>query len=80
MAKYRNPWSADGYGPTFYETDKRPTIYRGYEIYQRVPGAFDLVFNGTCIRQMAGLNGAKMAADAHAEGRTYPEGHEFPTI
>lgn len=60
---YRNPWHANGHGPAEYATNARPTRYRGCLIYQRVPGGFDVVENGVCLAQRAGLRGAKKAID-----------------
>jgi hypothetical protein len=57
MAIYRNPWhkqGADHYGPAFYETEAKPIEYRGYQIYQRLPGAgVDIVKDGVCVTQRA---------------------------
>jgi hypothetical protein len=65
MYAYLNPWhkpEASHYGPKMYETDVEPVKYLGYLIYQRVHGAvWDVVKDGKCITQRAGLNGAKQA-------------------
>ena len=71
MARYRNtfhkPFDAAS-GPEFYETDVGPTEYKGFKIYQRFRGCFDVVLNELddprCITQRAGLNGAKRFIDA----------------
>jgi hypothetical protein len=69
--RYKNPWHKPGkpeYGPAFYETTARPTEYHGCLIYQRIKGAcWDVVRDGACIHQMAGLNGAKRAIDQDIE-------------
>ena len=62
-ATYANPWHANGNGPERYTTDVKPTSYRGCLIYQRVAGSFDVVENGVCLTQRAGLRGAKKAID-----------------
>lgn len=52
MHRYKNPWHP--YGPEFYETDAKPMIYRGYEVYQRIPGeGVDVVKDGVCVTQRA---------------------------
>ena len=62
-ARYRNPWHTPGkpeYGPPEYTTGVKPTEYRGYLIYQRISGhVWDVVKDGVCITQRAGINGAK---------------------
>lgn len=67
MATYRNPWhkTNGGYGPAMYETSAKPVVYGGYEIFERVAGhVWDVVKDGVCITQRAGINGAKQAIDA----------------
>jgi hypothetical protein len=61
-ARYKNPWHKPlkpMYGPEFYETEVDPIEYRGYLIYERLPAVFDIVRDGVCLSQYAGLNGAK---------------------
>jgi hypothetical protein len=68
---YRNPWHKPfdaSYGPALYRTAATPRPYRGYLIYERVPGSYDVVSNGTCITQRAGLNGAKRFIDQLLDG------------
>lgn len=70
MARYRNPWHNPHdktYGPEFYEAETRPTEYKGFEIYQRHSGCFDVVVDNECKTQMAGINGAKQWIDREAE-------------
>lgn len=66
-ASYANPWhdpSASKYGPAEYETDVTPMEYRGYLIYERIPGqCWDVVLDGVCMTQRAGLRGAKQYVD-----------------
>lgn len=51
-------------GPENYSTDAKPVLYRDYLIYQRIAGhVWDVVKDGACITQLAGLNGAKRAID-----------------
>ncbi len=58
------------YGPAEYTTDAKPTEYKGYLIYERIKGSvWDIVKDGTCIHQMAGLNGAK----SHIDEMTAPK-------
>lgn len=67
---YRNPWHKPGrpeYGPEFYSTDRAPRKYRGYLIYHRLPEVWDVVKDGVCVTQRAGLNGAMQAIDAILE-------------
>jgi hypothetical protein len=82
-ATYKNSWykkyPADDFrksiGPEFYESDSVPVEYAGLFIYQRQEFGypiFDVVQNGICVSQRAGLNGAKQAAEAivNAAGQT----------
>jgi hypothetical protein len=70
MARYRNPNHNphdDKFGPEFYETDAKPTEYKGFQIYHVHNLRFDCVQEGlsgpVCKMQMAGLNGAKRYID-----------------
>ncbi len=67
MATYTNPSynrHLAMYGLEFYETDKKPESYRGYLIYQRIPGSvWDVVKDGACVAQRAGPNGARAVVD-----------------
>ena len=73
MATYKNPWHILGkqrggkstaYGPPEYQTYATPTEYKGYLIYERIPGSvWDVVKDGVCVTQRAGLGGAKQAID-----------------
>jgi len=62
-ARYRNPWHKNGYGPEFFETEKRPRKYRGHLIYHPHGGRFDVVLDDVCLTQRAGFNGAKEYID-----------------
>lgn len=68
MATYTNPWYKPGkpeYGPPTYETRAVPMEYHGYLIYERIPGTcWDVVKDGACVTQRAGLSGAKWFIDA----------------
>lgn len=65
---YKNPWHRKGHGPPKYRTESRPTKYRGHLIYQRIKGhVWDVVKDGACITQRAGMGGAKRAIDAITE-------------
>lgn len=79
-AKYRNPWhspcSTDS--TTHFTTSVRPTEYRGYQIYERVPHSWDVVKDGCCIRQLAGFKGATACVDAHIAGKNYPPEFSWP--
>lgn len=70
MTTYINPWHRAGaahYGPAMYETTAKPVSHAGCEIYERVKGhVWDVVRDGVCLAQMAGLNGAKRAAEDSA--------------
>lgn len=66
MATYKNSFYNPEvkYSEVEFTTDTRPVEYKGFLIYQRVKGlVFDVVENGICIIQCAGLNGAKKAID-----------------
>lgn len=60
MSIYQNPWhkGGKGYGPAFYEAERKVTSYCGFDIYYRA-GCFDVVREGVCQIQMAGISGAK---------------------
>ena len=63
---YSNPWHRSGkpeYGPQFFETDSRPTPYRGYLIFHRLRDCWDIVKDGECVSQCAGPNGARARID-----------------
>lgn len=68
---YRNPWhqpTQSQYGPARYSTDATPTEYRGFLLYERIPGpvgrcVIDVVRDGECVTQRAGMNGARRAVD-----------------
>ena len=70
-ARYRNkshnPFNP-AQGPEFYETDVKPTEYKGFRIYRRLDKCFDCVIEDVggepvCRGQYAGLNGAKRFID-----------------
>jgi len=67
MTTYKNPWHKPQnpmYGPENYSTDSKPVLYCNYLIYERIAGhVWDVVKDGACITQLAGLNGAKRAID-----------------
>lgn len=68
MVTYKNPWykpKNPTYGPEYYTTDAKPLEYKGFSIYERfIDICFDVVKDGTCISQRAGLNGAKRFIDS----------------
>lgn len=65
MATYRNPWHRPAkIGPASYTTEATPIEHGGYLIFERVAGhVWDVVKDGVCITQRAGLNGAKTAIE-----------------
>lgn len=68
LARYKNPWHKPfaqfTNGPEFFETDKSPKEYGGFLIYERIPGKCrDVVKDGECVAQRAGMTGAKQAID-----------------
>lgn len=67
MARYKNKWFPK-YGPEYFETEDLGVEYHGYMIYQRPDPdtgimIFDIVKDGVCVSQMAGINGAYRAID-----------------
>ena len=66
QATYINPFHNLNYqssAPVFTTTAK-PKEYRGFLIYERINGSsFEVVQDGVCITQRAGMNGAKSAID-----------------
>lgn len=71
MATYKNPWHKPNkpeYGPAEYSTEAAPIHYRGYSLYERIPGpigrcCWDVVKDGACVGQYAGPNGARGFVD-----------------
>lgn len=65
--QYINPWhhpNRTDYGPSHFTTEALPTAYSGFQIFQRIEGhVWDVVKNGRCVAQRAGINGAKRAID-----------------
>jgi len=66
MARYRNSFHnphSTQYGPEYYETDAKPIEFMGVQIYERLKGiCWDVVVDGVCVANRAGLNGAEKAA------------------
>lgn len=79
---YGNPWHKPGrpeYGPEFYQTDANPSEYRGYLIYHRTMSVWDVVDNGVCVTQRAGINGARSAIDKiHINAAQFSVTHSKP--
>ena len=67
MATYANAFyqpRTNGSDPAVYATDVAPIEYRGFRIYQRLRKVcFDVVTDGVCVGQYAGLSGAKGLID-----------------
>jgi len=65
MTQYKNTWHnpASRDSKEFFETDAKPIHYKGYDIFRRLPECYDIVKDGICIHQRAGLNGAKETID-----------------
>jgi len=69
--RYKNPWHSkrDRFSKSHFETDARPIKYGDCIIYHRIRSTskggdvWDVVLNGLCVTQRAGLNGAKQAID-----------------
>lgn len=63
---YQNPWykpRRPEFGPKRFATTAKPMEYRGHQIYHRLPQVFDVVRDGVCISQRAGMGGAKRHVD-----------------
>jgi hypothetical protein len=71
MTTYKNPWHKrfePMYGPAEYITNVQPEEYKGFLIYERIDEAvWDVVKDGACVTQRAGINGAKRYIDEVAE-------------
>lgn len=53
----------------YYESEKKPVEYRGYQIFQRVKNSvFDVVKDGVLFSMRAGRNGAKKYVDTLVDG------------
>jgi len=64
QTEYLNSWhSARSIDPRIYRTDVTPIEYRGHQIFHRTEHCFDVVSDGICIAQYAGLSGAKGIID-----------------
>ena len=67
---YKNSYST---GPDVFITESEPVCHAGAFIYERkdpdtgIP-VWDVVIDGVCVAQRAGLNGAKEAAEDFAHG------------
>ncbi|MCD7983390.1 MAG: hypothetical protein LUG19_03935 [Desulfovibrio sp.] len=68
--EYKNPWYETlgrkglSFDPPVYRTNATPTEYKGYLIFERISKTcFDVVKDGVCVSQCAGLNGAKRRID-----------------
>jgi len=62
---YLNPWSADPIGkPEFFSTQVKPVQYRGFQIFHRHAGVYELVKDGVCLTQRGGGGAMKSLADA----------------
>jgi len=71
MTKYQNPWHdplKPYHGPECYHTAVEPEEYKGFLIYHRTPLVWDVVLDGVCVTQRAGINGARKYIDQHAAG------------
>jgi hypothetical protein len=79
VERYRNPWhqgadKVNAYGPPLYTTDVKSKEYKGHLIYERIKGmCWDVVKDGVCVTQRAGLSGAKKAIDNLVNGGTWNE-------
>ncbi len=68
MFSYTSNWRGDKGQPMNYTCETKPEEYRGYQLFTRIKGkpgnqVIDVVKDGVCVTQMAGLNGARQAVD-----------------
>ena len=65
MTTYRNKFYQKNniYSREFFETNEKPTEYKGYLIYHYWIEMFHIVKDGVCVGMYAGINGAKRAID-----------------
>ena len=69
-----HPTGYTGYLGERREHSSPPVEYRGYLVYERAeqPGewgnVFDVVLNGKCVHQLAGINGARRHIDSVLDG------------
>lgn len=77
QATYLNPWwTAHSDAPREYQVRGNPTLYRGFELRNRIPGRVcDVVIAGVCVRQVVTIRGAKAAVDHILDG-----GDDFPPL
>jgi len=79
--RYKNPWhDKKAYGresgPEFFETDAKPKSYRGFLVYNRIPGhVWDFVKDGVCVTQRAGITHMEREIDKILEA--IEKGEEF---
>ncbi len=82
MPSYKNFFYSPKYtDPAVYHTDAKPVPYRGFLIYQRIKGVcWDIVKDGICVGQYAGLSGAKGVIDEPTEWFTEKMNEAFPKL
>lgn len=65
--RYKNKFHTPGkkeYGPEYYSTDAKPHYYKGYRLYNRIPGTVcDIVRDDVCISQCVTVRGAMRHID-----------------
>ncbi len=86
MASYRNLfYSLKSEDPEIYKTDAKPVEYKGFLIYHRIKSSnpwgncWDIVKDGVCVSQYAGLSGAKGVIDEPTEHFRDNLARAFPT-
>lgn len=68
MASYRNPWASER-EPQEFTTEVKSVRLGKYTRYQRIPGAYDFVYEGMCFAQRAGpATEEEIDADKFAQG------------
>lgn len=83
MPTYKNPWHKPAqptlYGPAEYTTNATPTEHKGFLIYERVAcGIWDIVKDGECKAQRAGMNGAIRWIDSENERLSHEVRFAYP--
>jgi len=60
---YKNPWARNGEPREYVRQCPPPQIHCGCQIFHVLPKQWDVVKNGVCITQRAGLKGALAIAE-----------------
>lgn len=74
MTTYKNYFATRNTGmQPYFATDAKPIKYKGYLLYNRLPGVVcDIVKRGTCIGQVVTVRAAKARIDKEGSWKLFP--------